>query len=285
MFLIRWMSRWPLWLLHAFGACAGWLAFALSSAYRRRLWAQARAAGASAAQARGAVAAAGRMLFEIPWLWLRPQQRLLGDWVRWEGAERLQALLEQRRGLLMMTPHLGCFEVAAQAYAERFGAGAPMTALYRPARKPWLRDLVAAGRDRPGLKAAPATLAGVRQMLRALRQGETVGLLPDQVPPEGLGVWVPFFGRPAYTMTLAARLMQQTGAAVVLLWCERLSGGRGFVVHVRDFPPPSPDTDLEGLTAHVNRAMEALILEAPQQYLWGYNRYKNPRPLDLGGAP
>jgi len=285
MFLLRWMSRWPLWLLHACGALAGWLAFALSGAYRRRLWSQARAAGSSAAQTRGAVAAAGRMLFEIPWLWLRPQQRPLGDWAQWEGAERLQALLDQRRGLLMMTPHLGCFEVAAQAYAERFGAQAPMTALYRPARKPWLRELVAAGRDRPGLKAAPATLAGVRQMLRALRQGETVGLLPDQVPPEGLGVWVPFFGRPAYTMTLAARLMQQTGAAVVLLWCERLAWGRGFVVHVREFSPPPPDADLEGLTAQVNRTMEALILEAPQQYLWGYNRYKNPRPLDLGSAP
>ena len=77
----------------------------------------------------------------------------------------------------------------------------------------------------------------------------------------------------------------QSNAAVVLLWCERLSWGRGFVVHVRDFPLPPPNTDLEGLTAHVNRAMEALILEAPQQYQWGYNRYKNPRPLDLGAAP
>jgi KDO2-lipid IV(A) lauroyltransferase len=284
MLLIRWMSRLPLWLLHGLGALAGWLAFALSAAYRRRLWAQARAAGATAAQARGAVAGAGRMLFEIPWLWLRPAERSLADWVQWEGAERIDAALAAERGLLLMTPHLGCFEVTAQAYAERFGARAPITALYRPARKPWLRELVAASRDRPGLKAAPATLAGVRQMLRALRQGETVGLLPDQVPPEGLGVWAPFFGRPAYTMTLAARLMQQTGATMLLLWGERLGGGRGFVVHVREFAPPPADADLTGLTAHINHTMEQLILEAPAQYLWGYNRYKNPRPLDLGGG-
>jgi len=285
MLLIRWMSRLPLWLLHGLGALAGWAAFAFSAAYRKRLWAQARAAGATRRQARGAVAAAGRMLFEIPWLWLRPADQGLGDWVCWDGAERLQSLLDEGRGLLLMTPHLGCFEVAAQAYAERFGAQAPITVLFRPARKPWLRELVAASRQRPGLKAAPATLAGVRQMLRALRQGEAVGLLPDQVPPEGLGVWAPFFGRPAYTMTLAARLMQQTGAAVVLLWCERLSGGHGFVVHVRDFPPLPAEAGLEGLSAHVNRTMETLILEAPQQYLWGYNRYKNPRPLDVGAAP
>ncbi len=281
MFLLRLWSRLPLGLLHALGAVAGWLTFLASASYRRRLLAHARLAGVSPW---GAVASAGRMLFEIPWLWLRPRQQLLGARAQWEGAERLEAALAQGRGLLMMTPHLGCFEVAAQAYAERFGAHAPMTALYRPARQPWLRELVAASRDRDGLQAAPATLTGVRQMLRALKKGQCVGLLPDQVPPEGMGVWVPFFGRPAYTMTLAARLLQQTGAAVVLLWCERLPWGRGFVVHVRDFPALPQQADLEQATLAVNQAMERLILEAPQQYLWGYNRFKAPRGLDGGAA-
>jgi KDO2-lipid IV(A) lauroyltransferase len=277
MFLLRFLSRCPLWLLHWLGSFAGWLAFAASPSYRRRLVAHARGAGVSPW---GAVASAGRMLAEIPWLWLRPKSQPLGDWARWEGAEKLEAALAQGRGLLMMTPHLGCFEAAAQAYAERFGSKAPMTALYRPARKPWLRELVAASRDRDGLAAAPASLSGVRQMLRALKKGECVGLLPDQVPPEGLGVWVPFFGRPAYTMTLAARLVQQTGAPVVLLWCERLSWGRGFVVHARDFAL-EPGATLEQATEQVNQAMERLILEMPSQYLWGYNRYKAPRALDL----
>ena len=219
------------------------------------------------------------MLFEIPWLWLRPPG--LGAWVRWEGEDRVPTLLQEGRGLLLMTPHLGCFEVVAQAYAERFGAQAPMTALYRPARKPWLRELVAASRDRPGLQAAPANLSGVRQMLRALKKGECVGLLPDQVPPEGQGAWAPFFGRPAYTMTLAARLIQQTGAPVVLLWGERLSWGRGYIVHVRPFAPLPPDCSPEQACEHINRHMESLILEAPQQYLWGYNRYKGPRAQEV----
>ncbi len=270
MFLLRLLSRLPLWFLHGLGACAGWLAFAASPPYRRRLIEHARAAGSSPWPA---VAAAGRMLAEIPWLWLR--RRPLGARASWDGADRVEAALGQGRGLLLMTPHLGCFEVAAQAYAERFGARAPITVLYRPARKAWLRDFVAAGRDRQHLSAAPAQLSGVRQMLRALKKGECVGLLPDQVPPEGQGLWTPFFGRPAYTMTLAAKLIQQTGAAVVLLWCERLSWGRGFVVHVREFP--SPAADLAALTLQVNQAMEALIREAPGQYLWGYNRYKQPR--------
>lgn len=268
--LLRLLSLLPLWLLHGMGALVGWAGFLASPSYRRRLMAHARLAGVSPW---GAVASAGRMLMEIPWLWLR--RTPLGPRARWEGVEQVEAALAEARGLLLMTPHLGTFEVAAQAYAERFGAQAPITVLYRPAKKPWLRSFVAAGRDRTNLKAAPAQLSGVRQMLRALKNGECVGLLPDQVPPEGQGLWTPFFGQPAYTMTLAAKLIQQTGAAVVLLWCERLSWGRGFVVHARAFPQPAPT--LEGLTLQVNQAMEALIREKPSQYLWGYNRYKQPR--------
>jgi KDO2-lipid IV(A) lauroyltransferase len=131
-------------------------------------------------------------------------------------------------------------------------------------------------RTAPGMQAAPANLSGVRQMLRALRKGETVGLLPDQVPPDGQGVWVPYFGRTAYTMTLAARLAQQTGCAVVLTWCERLPRGRGFAIHYRPLPQPLPDSGEES-AALVNQAMEWVIAHCPDQYLWGYNRYKQPR--------
>lgn len=277
MFFLRWMSRWPLWLLHGFGAVAGWLAFALSPSYRRRLRAHTRQAGVPWA---GAVGAAGRMLFEIPWLWLRPRAQPLGDWVRWNGAEKVDAALSAGRGLLILTPHLGCFEAAAQAYAERFGPQQPITVMFRPARKPWLRELVAASRDREHLAAAPAALTGIRQMLRALKKGEAVGVLPDQVPPEGMGQWQPFFGLPAYTMTLAARLIQQTGCTPILFFCERLSWGRGFVVHVRDFPMPAGEPDLDALTLATNQAMELLIRERPSQYLWGYNRYKAPRSAE-----
>jgi KDO2-lipid IV(A) lauroyltransferase len=119
-------------------------------------------------------------------------------------------------------------------------------------------------------------------MLRALRQGQAVGLLPDQVPPEGLGVWAPFFGRPAYTMTLAGKLAQQSGAPIVCVWGDRLPWGRGFVVRVRPGPQIARESTPESAATLINQAMEQMILDAPQQYLWGYHRYKNPRPLDLG---
>ena len=190
------------------------------------------------------------------------------------------------RGLVMLTPHLGAFEVIAQAYAERFGARQPMTALYRPARQAWLRELETTARDRPGLLTAPASLAGVRQMIRALRQGQTVGLLPDQVPPDGMGVWAPFFGRPAYTMTLAARLALQTGATVLLTVGERQPQAAGWRIRVFALPEALPQAaGFHGneaahqteCAAVMNRAMEFLIRQCPTQDLWGYTRYNGPR--------
>jgi KDO2-lipid IV(A) lauroyltransferase len=96
------------------------------------------------------------------------------------------------------------------------------------------------------------------------------------VPPEGMGVWAPFFGRPAYTMTLAARLVQQTGAELLLAWAERLPRGAGYVVRFFPFTEELPADPAES-ARRINHAMERLILQCPQQYLWGYHRYKAPR--------
>ena len=284
--LLRWWSRRSLRTLHAVGGLLGWLAYGLSPTYRRRTVEHAALAGLSVAGRRAAVAQAGRMVAELPRLWLRPAAALLAPPVQWDGAERVDRALEAGRGLVMLTPHLGAFEVIAQAYAERFGARQPMTALYRPAKKAWLRELEASARARPGLLTAPASLAGVRQMIRALRQGQTVGLLPDQVPPEGMGVWAPFFGRPAYTMTLAAKLALQTGAPWLLTIGERLPKAQGWRIRVFEPPEPLPTlaacggdeaTHQTECAAVMNRAMEFLIRQCPTQYLWGYHRYKRPR--------
>ena len=277
--LFKCAGRLPLAWLQAVGAALGWLVWWASPTYRRRFRDHVAQAGVPWGQAREAVAAAGRMALELPWLWMRPADEPLGPRVRWDGAEHIEQALARGQGVVFLTPHLGCFEVTAQAYAERFGAAhGPITVLYRPPRKAALRPLAEEARRRPGLTTAPATLAGVRQMIRALRAGQAVGLLPDQVPPEGLGVWSPFFGRPAYTMTLAARLAQQTGAQVLLAWGERLPRGQGYVVHVSEFEDPLPADDQgESAAASINHAMERLIRQAPGQYLWGYHRYKAPR--------
>lgn len=265
---LRLVAILPLWMLHAAGAALGWLSFLASPAYRRRFVANAGQAGYGLRQVRGAVAEAGKLVAETPRLWFGRPPR-----VEWVDAGLVERTLAQGRGIVFLTPHLGCFEVTAQAYAALFG---PITVLYRPARKPWLRELVETARVRPNLAAAPTTLAGVKQLLKALQSGQAVGLLPDQVPPQGLGVWAPFFGRAAYTMTLSARLAQQTGAAVLLAWGERLGWGRGYRVHLLPWTGELA-RDPQQAAAQVNREMEAVIRGCPGQYLWGYERYKQPR--------
>ena len=272
--LFRLLSLLPLWLLHAVGALLGWLVFGASPTYRRRFLDNAALAGYRFAQVRAAVGHAGRMAAESPRLWWgrSPSCRL-------ENTECVERAWSQGKGLIFLTPHLGCFEMSVQAAAQRWSAEhGDITILYRPARQPWLAEVMRTARNRPGVQAVPTDLAGVRQMIKSLRRGQAVGLLPDQVPPAGQGLWTPFFGRDAYTMTLAARLAQQTGAAVVLARCERESWGRGYVLHFDALPEPLAD-DLEAAVRQINQAMEGLIRQCPQQYLWGYARYKNPREV------
>ena len=284
MFFVRWISGWPLGLLHAVGGLVGWLVWLLSPTYRRRLRTNADLAGVDAAARRRSIAESGRMVAETPWLWLRASNDELLRMVTWRNPEVLEAAIAERRPLVILTPHMGSFEVAARAYTARFGQVQPVTVLYRPARQRALREFQEQARKRPTMPTAPANLAGVRQMLRALKRRESVGLLPDQVPPDGQGVWAPFFGRPAYTMTLGARLAQQTGAHCTVLRCERLPRGAGYVIHSSELVRPLPaGTDaasqLEAATI-INESMEQVILSDPGQYLWGYNRYKPPRAAE-----
>jgi len=273
-FWFRLLAQWPLWALHAIGQLLGWLAWLLSPTYRKRFLDNAATAGLKFSQVVGAVGQAGSMSSELPRLWLgKPVS------VTWSkgSLNLLREAYERGHGVLLLTPHLGCFEVTAQAISDNFSkAHGPLTVLYRPSRKASLAEVMERSRVRPGLDPVPTTMAGVRQMIKALRAGRAVGLLPDQVPPLGMGQWAPFFGKPAYTMTLAARLALQTGAQVVLVWGERLPWGRGYDMHVSQLPQSLAE-DLEAAVVQINQAMADLILTCPQQYLWGYARYKQPR--------
>lgn len=270
----RFFSRWPLWALHALGHTVGWLAWAVSPTYRRRFAAHVRQAGLPWRRVWPAIGQAGAMSMELPRLWFGAPVS-----VHWSNDRAAVQAYAQGQGVIFLTPHLGCFEVTAQALAQRFSKDhGPLTVLYRPARQAGLAEVMRGARDRPGLAAVPTNLSGVRQMIKALRAGHAVGLLPDQVPPEGMGIWAPFFGKSAYTMTLAARLASQTGAQIVLIWGERLSWGRGYCLHTSALGHAlSPD--LEVAVVQINQAMEQLVSARPDQYLWGYARYKQPRGL------
>lgn len=272
--LFRLLAWLPLPLLHCLGHIGGRIAYAWPGKYRQRLRANATQAGyPQAAFARQAAAQAGAMVMELPKVWLRNQQSL-GKVVSDDNAV-VEAALAEGRGILYLTPHLGCFEITAR-YLTRHG---PITVMFRPPRKAVLAPVMDAARNTSALHAVPATMQGVREFVRALKRGEAVGMLPDQAPGQGDGVWAPFFDRPAYTMTLPGKLAAQTGVAVILTAGERLPLGRGWRVHYLRLPEPLPADPLAQASL-INQTMEALIRRFPTQYLWSYNRYKKP-----AGAP
>ena len=270
----RLLARLPLARLHWLGALAGRLAYRFDRRYRNRLRANLRQAlgdAADAAMMRQAAIEAGRQALELPWIWQRPVAEVLASVREVRGVELLDAAQASGRGLLLVTPHLGCFEVIAPYCGSRF----PMTCLYRPPRLAALDPLMRAGRERGDTRIVPADVSGVRALMRALKRGEAVGLLPDQVPRAGEGIWAPFFGRPAFTMTLAARLSAVSGVETLMIWARRLPEAGGYVIEVsRPLSPLSGDTTAR--CHQLNAEIEALIRRAPAQYLWGYNRYKQP---------
>ena len=277
------LARLPLRLLHAMGSVLGWAMYGLSPTYRRHLRENLALAGHDdRATRRAAIESAGRLLAELPAIWLRPRDEVAGLVRRVEGEALIDAARAEGRAIVFLTPHIGCFEVAARAAAARF----PITVLYRAPKLRWLQPFIERGRGGDNVRLASADLSGVRELMAALTRREAVGILPDQVPGEGEGEWTEFFGKPAYTMTLGAKLATRPGLACFLAFGERLPRGAGYVVHVRPLPAAQPG---ESAARHLNRALEALIRDCPGQYLWGYNRYKRPKgaptePADRGAA-
>jgi KDO2-lipid IV(A) lauroyltransferase len=274
-FMLKLYARLPLPVIHGMGVVAGWLMFFGSRrfAYWARL--NLKASGitdndlAYARLLRRNIAETGKGTLETIAIWFRPETKVL-DWVKeCRGWEHIEAALQKGRGILFLTPHLGCFEITSLYYAAHH----PVTILYRPPRKAWLEPMINAGRARGKVKLAPTNVQGVRALLKALKQKEAIGILPDQVPAGGEGAWASFFGRPAYTMTLVGRLAEATDPVVLMAFGERLSWGRGFIVHFMPFEG-KPDA------ATINAAIEQLVRTKPEQYMWSYQRYKIPTGVE-----
>jgi Kdo2-lipid IVA lauroyltransferase/acyltransferase len=270
-FVLRWLAHLPLAVLQRLGSVIGWAIYGMSPTYRRHLRENLAAARYDDARLRRqAIAAAGQLVMELPALWFRPHERVVALVKEVRGDEEVLAAQRAGKAVLFLTPHLGAFEVAAQYAASRLR----ITVLYRRPKLAWLEPLMRAGRERHNVNLVPADLRGVREVFKALERAEAVGFLPDQVPGAGEGEWSDFFGRPAYTMTLAAKLAARDHVACFLAFAKRLPRGAGYALHVQPFAPARPG---ESATRRLNRALEDLVALCPEQYLWGYNRYKTPK--------
>lgn len=208
----------------------------------------------------------GKSLLETLYIWGKSQSALLPLVKAVSGSALLEEARASGKGLIFLTPHMGCFEITSIYY----GSQHPITVLFRPPKLQWLEDILYSGREKGLVSLAPANAAGVKKLLQALKRGEAVGILPDQIPRTGEGEWAPFFGKPAYTMGLASKLAAKSGATVIMAFGERLPHGQGYHIHlskVEDISTP----------ALLNQAIEQQVAQCPAQYLWQYNRYKQRR--------
>jgi KDO2-lipid IV(A) lauroyltransferase len=267
--LFRLLSFLPLPILHAIGVVIGWVVYLSSATYRHRMQANIRQAGFGD-HLFAAVGEAGKNILELPFVWFASPARALKS-LQVASWKPVQDALEAGRGIIFLTPHLGCFEISAQAAAAR----SPLTVLYRPPKLRALKPLIEGARARHNLALAPANLSGVRALLKVLKRNGWIGLLPDQVPQNGEGVWADFFGKPAYTMTLPAKIVQMTGAPIILAFAERLPRGKGYALHLSSLSIEDCLTPEQQARA-INAAMEQLIARCPAQYFWSYNHYKVP---------
>lgn len=220
--------------------------------------------------ARRSLMEAARAALEVGVFWTWPRDRVLGLVRGVSGEEVLQAARSEGKGVLVVAPHIGAWELNVLYCSSRF----PVTTLYTHPTDACIDTFFTAGRSRFGARLVPSTPGGIRSVVRALAEGHLVGILPDQDPRRGAGVFVPFFGVPANTSTLVSRLAQRTGAPVVLLFAERLAKGAGFHIHFRPASGAVRDADAVRATAALNLDIERLVRECPEQYLWSYKRFR-----------
>ncbi len=263
------LSYLPLRILHSLGAALGWLLYycmpqarkhALENIIQSQL---AKNPVAIKKIAQKSFAELGKTIFETPTIWQKNEADLLPLVQKIHGWGIVKNALQTGKGIIFLTPHLGCFEITSIYYGNQH----PITVLYRPPKLKWLEGIVLRGRTRTGVTLAAANTHGVRKLMKALKRGEAIGILPDQIPAAGEGEWADFFGKPAYTMSLASKLAEKTGATVIMGYGERLENGVGYALHLRKIDSIASPTML-------NKAIEQQIAQRPGQYLWSYNRYK-----------
>ncbi len=273
--IFRLLAKLPLRLLHALGGIVGVLIAVSSPTYRRRLAENIANSGIPKTQEekntliKNNILENGRAITELPAIWFTRSTHRDDLVLSVDGLDLVLAAQQTGRGLILLSPHLGCFEIIPHHIANMM----PFTALYRPPKIKCLAPLMKLGRERHNINLVPTNTSGVRSLFKALKRGEAIGILPDQVPASGDGEWAEFFGRPAYTMNLWSRLAEKTNATILFAHAKREASGKGFRLYYTTLPTKRPQ---EGAASQLNRGLEQLITENPTQFLWAYNRYKNP---------
>ena len=281
-FALGFLARLSLPAAHRLGAVIGWLAWASHSSLRtvaaENIQRCLPELGPQAQQdlVRQHLQETGKTFAELGIFWRRPKADI-DQLVRGiHGKAHLDAALAEGKGCILLGPHSGAWELGG-LYTATF---VPMSTMFRPPRESAFEQLMTESRTRFGAHLAPANRQGVKALLLALRRAELVAVLPDQEPSLGEGAFAPFFGHPAYTLTLIHNLLQKTGARAVFGRTERLPDGQGFVLNYYPAPNALYDPDPVVSLAALNREIEQIARANLSQYQWSYRRFRRQPPPD-----
>ena len=270
-------SALPLAVLQVMGAGIGLSVYLSSAHYRRRLnknhLSAAHYSGFKSSPWRAAIES-GMIYADTLWIWGHPKASIVKTSV--EHLKQIIALSKSDGGLIILATHLGGFEIVPRIFAQHMRA----TVMYRPSRKLWLNRLILKLRQHPQMEFVEANLSGVRKIKRALLKSEVVGILADQVPSAGDGVWAKFFNQYAYTTSFPAKLARQPNVATLFVSAERLRLGKGWLIKTRLMIESYP-LCLDEACGLMNQYFEEMIISKPNQYMWSYNRYKRPHGAEV----
>jgi KDO2-lipid IV(A) lauroyltransferase len=274
--LLRLLSLLPLPLLHGIGVLLGQLFSLLPNRHRRTSLRNLELCFPEMSERERArllvksLQETGKTFMETALMWNGSRRRILGLVRQVAGEEYLTTALQRGKGVILAAPHLGSWELIGHYVASN----APITCLYKPPRNPAVERVMHRGRMHLGVELAPTDASGVRTLMRALKQGETVGILPDQEPIDGSGVFAPYFGIATNTMTLLSRLAAKSGATVLVVYAERLSWGRGYRLHFIPCGEAVNGSEPIPAATALNAAVEQAVRQTPAQYQWGYKRFR-----------
>jgi KDO2-lipid IV(A) lauroyltransferase len=209
-------------------------------------------------------------MLEMGKSWVPPMEESLKLVVDSEGEEQFFSAARSSSGVILLAPHIGNWEIFGFHLCDKLKS----TWLYQPPKFKLLDELITKTRSRAGIEMTPTNRAGVSNVLGALKRGEVVGILPDQIPSAEGGEFAPFFGEPAFTMTLVSRLIQKTQAKVFCGFAKRLSGAKGYKVIVEEAKSDIYSKDINKSLIALNKTIEKTILISVEQYSWEYKRFR-----------
>jgi len=276
--IIKMLSWMPLRLNQAFGSAIGWLFYVIPNSNRRisQINIQQVYPELSSQQQQSLVKSSlketAKAFTELGPAWYWSGDKLMKNLVEIKGQELVEQAIAREKGVIFLGPHIGCWESIATYLSLHY----PCTILYRPPNVPSIEKFMVNTRGRFGSNMVATDARGVRNLMKALRNNEVTAILPDQDPGESGGVYAPFFGRPARTMTLVSKLLQKTDSACLFAVMQRLPKAQGYVLHFLPADEGIASEDANIATTALNKGVERCIAVAPEQYLWSYKRYRRP---------